>query len=249
MQIKTDENGVVALDNGLPVYIKDDGTESPFDAKATLASITRLNAEARDHRKRADAAEARLKDFDGLDDPAAARKAMETLGNLDAKKLIDAGEVDKVKSEITKVWQTKLDEATTKANGIEKQLYNEMIGGGFSRSKFVQEKMAIPADMVQSHFGRFFSVNEGQVVAQDTTGNPIYSATRPGELAAFDEALSILVSQYPNKDHILKGAGSSGGGATGGSGGKTMKRSEMSPTDVREYTAKHGRDAYLQLPK
>jgi hypothetical protein len=47
-------------------------------------------------------------------------------------------------------------------------------------------------------------------------------------VAKFDEALEILIDQYPYRDSILKSTGASGGGAQGGSGGgsggKTMSR-------------------------
>ena len=35
-------------------------------------------------------------------------------------------------------------------------------------------------------------------------GNEIYSRSRPGEKADFEEALEALVGAYPNKDAILK---------------------------------------------
>ncbi|MCS5880838.1 hypothetical protein LNP17_13745 [Klebsiella variicola subsp. variicola] len=46
-----------------------------------------------------------------------------------------------------------------------------------------------------------------------SSGNKIYSRSKPGELAAFDEALEFLVEQYPQKDHILKASGNQGGGS------------------------------------
>lgn len=44
-----------------------------------------------------------------------------------------------------------------------------------------------------------------------------------------------MVSQYPNKDKILKGSGASGGGASGGSGGaagaKSITRAQFDAMD------------------
>lgn len=45
--------------------------------------------------------------------------------------------------------------------------------------------------------------------------NPIFSATDHGNHAGFEEALSVMVSQYANKDAILKRSGASGDGAAG----------------------------------
>lgn len=224
MKLKLDEQGHAVLQDSKPVYIHDDGKEVAFDAPGTVATITRLNAEAKTHREGKEAAEKLLKGFEGIEDGAAARKALEIVANLDAKKLVDAGEIEKVKGEISKAFQAQLDEANGKAQGFEQQLYAEKIGGSFARSQFIAEKMAVPADMVQATFGSSFKIEEGKVVAYDAQGQKIFSRSRPGELADFNEALETLVSQYPHRDHILKSSGANGGGApNGGGGSKTTK--------------------------
>lgn len=217
MKLKLDENGHVVVQDGKPVYVEDDGAEVAFDAPGTRSTITRLNAEAKDNRLRAKAAEDAIKAFEGIDDPAAAKKALETMANLDAKKLVDAGEIEKVKGEISKAFQTQLDEANGKAQTFEQQLYAEKIGGSFARSKYIADKLAVPADMVQATFGQSLKIEDGKVVAYDAQGQKIFSRSRPGELADFDEAIETLVSQYPHRDHILKGSGATGSGALNGS--------------------------------
>lgn len=235
MKLKLDEQGHVVVQDGRPVYIHDDGKEVAFDAAGTVATITRLNSEAKGHRERAEAAEKGLKAFDGIDDAEAARKALATMANIDAKKLIDAGEVERVKAEIAKSYDARLNEATTKNQTLEQQLYGEKIGGSFSRSKLIADKLAIPADMVQARFGQAFKIEDGKTVAYDAHGNKIYSRARPGELADFDEALDALIEQYPYKDHILKSSGASGGGAqgggNGGGGSKTLNRTNFDALD------------------
>lgn len=221
MKLKLDENGNAVLQDGKPVYVHDDGKEAAFDAPGTVATITRLNAEAKSHRERAETAEKTVKAFEGIEDPAAAKKALATVANLDAKTLVDAGEIEKVKSEISKAFQLQLDDMTGKANGFEQQLYAEKIGGSFARSQFIAEKMAVPADMVQATFGNNFKIEEGKVVAYDAQGQKIFSRSRPGELADFNESLETLVSQYPHRDHILKSSGANGGGAPNGGGGNS----------------------------
>ncbi|ABX35878.1 conserved hypothetical protein [Delftia acidovorans SPH-1] len=219
MKLKLDSNGAVVLQDGAPVYIKDDGTEIAFDGAKAFAKIGELTGQSAAYRKRFEDAESKLKGFEGIADPDAARKALETLQSLDQKKLIDAGEVEKVKAEISKAFQAQLDAANGTASKLEQQLYAEMIGGSFARSKFALDKLAIPPDLVQAYFGKAFSIEEGKVVAKDANGNKLYSAASPGDLAGFDEALEMLVNQYPGKDHILKGSGASGSGAQGGHGG------------------------------
>lgn len=221
MKLKLDADGHVVLQEGKPVYVKDDGTEVAFDAPGTIAAIGKLNAEAKTHRERAEAAEGKLKGFEGIDDPAKAREALNTLANLDAKKLVDAGEIERVKGEISKGFQTQLDSEKSAREKAEARLHREMVGGSFVRSKYAAEKLAIPPDLVEAYFGRHFKVEDDAVVAYDANGQKLYSHSNPGALAGFDEALSILVNQYPSKDSILKGTGGHGGGAGGsaGSGG------------------------------
>lgn len=226
MKLKLDANGNVVVQDGKPVYTKDDGTDVAFDAVGTTQAITRLNGEAMGHRERADKAEKAIKAFEGID-PAAAAQALDTVAKLDQKKLIDAGEVDRVKADITKNWETKVSTAEARAQQLEQQLNGELIGGNFARSKVVAEKLAIPADLVQAAFGSAFKVEDGRVVAYDKQGQKIYSASNPSELAGFDEALDSLVSAYPNKDQILRGTGASGSGASGSSGGSQQPRGDL----------------------
>lgn len=221
MKLKTvevDGKQYAEIQDGKPVYVEDDGKEVAFDAVGTRSTITRLNAEAKQHRERAETAEKTAKAFEGIEDAAAARKALEIVANLDAKRLVDAGEVEKVKQEIAKGYQAQLDEANGKAQTLEQQLYGEKIGGSFARSKVIAEKLAVPADMVQATFGNRFKIEDGKVVAYDANGNKIFSRARPGELADFDEALETLVDSYPYRDTILKSSGANGGGAPNGNG-------------------------------
>ncbi|HHL2868178.1 TPA: hypothetical protein ACQ42N_003730, partial [Acinetobacter baumannii] len=92
----------VTNEQGHPVYIHDDGKEVGFDAPRAISKIDELGTEAKNHRLAKEQAEASLKAFEGIDDPAAAKKAIETLKNFDDKKLVDAGEVEKVKAEAIK---------------------------------------------------------------------------------------------------------------------------------------------------
>jgi hypothetical protein len=235
MKLLLDANGNVVVRNGKPVYVHDDGKEVEFDAPATVQTISRLNGEAKSHRERAEAAEGSLKTFEGITDPAAARKALETVQNLDHKKLVDAGDVEKVKAEAIKAVEEKYAPIVKKAETLEQALYSEKIGGSFSRSKAIVEKFAIPADLVQARFGSAFAIEDGKIVAKDQSGNKIFSRSRPGELADFDEALEVLVDQYPYKDQILKGSGASGGGAgasnAGAGGKKTITRAQFEALD------------------
>lgn len=243
MKLKLDENGHVVVSDGKPVYVNDDGKEIAFDAPGTLQSISRLNGEAKSHRERAEAAETSLKAFEGIADPKAAIKALEVIKNLDDKKLVDAGEVDKVRAEAIKAVEEKYAPIVKERDDLSGRLIAEKVGGSFARSKFIADKLNIPADMVESRFGSSFKLEGDSVIAYDKAGNKIFSASNPGEPAGFDEALGILVEHYPYKDQILKGTGASGGGSTGGNGGaggKTISRAQFESLCPQDQSSQIG---------
>lgn len=236
MKLKLDANGNAVLQDGKPVYVHDDGKEIPFDAAAAVQKIGQLNGEAKSHRERAEAAETKLKGFDGIDDPAAAIKAMATVKNLDDKKLVDAGEVEKVKAEAIKALEEKYAPIVKENETVKGQLNTHLIGGAFASSKFIAEKFAAegPAgvEIARALFANNFKVEDGKVVASDASGNKLYSRARPGELASAEEAIELLVDAYPHKNSILKSSGASGGGASNGGGGggggkQTMTRAQF----------------------
>jgi hypothetical protein len=220
MKIKTveiDGQTYAALADGKPVYVHEDGKEIPFDAAQTVATISRLNAEAKSHRERAEAAESSLKGFDGITDAAAARKALETVQNLDARKLVEAGEVERVKAEAIRAVEDKYAPILKERDSLQSALVAEKVGGSFARSKLIADQLAIPPDLVEARFGSQFKLEDGRVVAYDKSGNKLYSRSNPGEVADFDEALGIIIDAYPHRDSILKSSGASGGGASNAS--------------------------------
>jgi hypothetical protein len=249
MPFKYDADGHIVTQevNGqkLPVFVNAGGAETPFDGDGTVATISRLNGEAKSHRERAEKAETSLRAFEGITDPDAAMKALNTVQNLDAKKLVDAGEVEKVKNQAIQSIRAEYEPVVKERDALKSDLFNEKIGGAFARSKFIGEKVAIPADFVQATFGKHFTIEGGNIVAKDASGNQLFSPTRHGEPANFEEALSILVESHPQRDSILKGSGASGGGAQGGGGGgsgkRTVTRAQFNALDPADQ-AKLGRD-------
>lgn len=238
MKLKTIEvNGstYAEVKEGKPVYVGEDNSETTYDPVAMHQTINRLNGEAKSHREAKETLAQQIKDFEGID-PAAARKALETLSGLDQKKLIDAGEVDKVKSEISRTYEEKLKAANDRAQKLENDYAQEKTAGAFASSKFVKEKLAIPADMVQATFGNNFKFQDGKLTPVDSSGNPIYSNANPGEIASFDEALEIVVSKYHSRDAILKGSGNSGSGANSPdqSGKRVVTRDQFQKLPAQE---------------
>lgn len=239
MKLKLDAQGNVVTKevNGqkLPVYVHDDGREIEFDAAGAMTKIATLNGEAKDHRTAKEAAEAKLAAFEGIEDPAAAKKALETVKTFTGKQALTIEEIElKVKERVTGAVQATEDKYKPIVESeakLKDELYNEKIGGSFARSKFIAEKLAVPAGMIQATFGKQFTVVNGKVVAKDANGKEILSKAKPGELADFDEALETIVGGYEHKAAILKGIGASGGGSHGGGGGGSggVDLSSLSP--------------------
>lgn len=251
LKLKLDANNAAVLQDGKPVYIKDDGSEVAFDAEGTIGTITRLNAESKSHRERAESAEGKLKAFESIADPSAAIKALEIVKNLDDKKLVDAGQVETVRAQAVKAIEDKYAPVVKERDELKTMLNGERMSNTFAKSKYIAEKLAIPADIAMAKFGSQFSIDGAKIVAKDAAGNVIYSPSRPGEVADFDEAMQVLVDGYAYRDTILKGAGHSGGGAGGksGTGGKqTYTRAQfdqLTPTEKASVAQKMGKGEVL----
>jgi hypothetical protein len=249
MKLKIDDSGHAVLSDGKPIYVHGDGREIVFDGAQAFAKIGQLTGENTDYKKRFTEAESRLKAFEGIEDPSAAIKALETIKNVDEGKLVAAGKVEEIKAAAARAAQEQVA-AAAKASAQREQelsallekrtaeLNDHMIGGGFSSSKFIAEKLAIPAELARAYFGKNIKIEDGAIVPYDNSGNKIYSPTRPGEIANFDEGVEALVLSCPFRDQILKGSGASGSGATtsttNANGKKSVNRTQfdaMSPAD------------------
>lgn len=238
---KLDADGKIEMKDGNPVYLKEDGSEAVIEGN----TISRLNGEAKANRERAEAAEMKAKAFDGLD-PVAAKKALDTLKNIDQKKLIDAGEIERVRDEISKNFTAQITERDEKLSASQKKLDKMMLDNAFASSNFVRERVAVPPEMFRSFFGNNFKIEDEKIIAHDASGNKIYSTKRIGELADVDEAFEILVASYAHKDSILKAQNQSGSGNNGGGGSRGGVRS-MTRADFEKLTpAKQAEAAGLQ---
>jgi hypothetical protein len=236
---KTDADGKLEVNaDGDPIYIDSAGAEKSVGA----STISTLNAEAKQHRTRAETAEASLKKYEGID-PEAAKTAIETVGKMDAKQLIDAGEVDRVKAEIAKGYDGQISERDKTIADLTTQRDSLTRVAAFGQSEFLKERIAVPADMVQATFGNNFKVEDGKLVPYGADGNKLYSPKRVGEPASVDEAFEILINAHPHKDMILKAPDASGSGNTGGGGNRGGKRTvaradfEKLPPDQQAATA------------
>jgi hypothetical protein len=217
----------LALDaKGNPIWVDANGGERALEGDA----VTRLNSEAKLLRTRAETAEAALAPFKDID-PVAAKKAIDTIKNIDAKKLIDAGEVDKVRNEISAQFTAQLAEKDKALTTVSGELDNMRVNSVFANSEFVRENVAMPREFFEAAFRPHFKPVDGKVQAYDKSGNPVYSRKSPGAIADPEEALEILVDTHPQKSTILKAADHSGSGNNGNGGNRngmrTLRRGEF----------------------
>ncbi|RUW55601.1 hypothetical protein EOA32_00855 [Mesorhizobium sp. M1A.F.Ca.ET.072.01.1.1] len=219
---KLDKDGKIEMRDGNPIYLDSSGNETAIEG----GTISRLNAEAKNHREAKERAEADLNKFKDaagkLIDPTTALKAIETVGKLDAKKLIDSGEVDKLKEQIKGELTAQLTEKDNKIKEQAGVIDTMTLNAAFSSSKFIQDRIAVPADMFRSTFSKHFKVEDGKVVPYGADGNKILSSNPNnfGNPADLDEALEKIVDTYAGKDAILKAPNASGSGNGGGGGGR-----------------------------
>lgn len=234
---KAADGKTIEMKDGNPIWINADGSEAVMQGDA----IKRLNDENRIVRERAESAEMKAKAFDGLD-AAAAKEALDKLKKIDQKKLIDAGEVDKLKDDMKKEFTGQIGDLQKSNETLQQRLDQREIDFVFAGSEFIRDRVAIPRDLFEGSMRKHFSMKDGKLEIKDASGNVIRSKKNIGELAAPDEALEMLIDMRPDKDAILKanvGGGSGNNGAGGGRGGAaTMKRADWEKLAPHEQAAK-----------
>lgn len=232
MKLKLNDQGFAVVQDGKPVYVDDAGTEIPFDAPAAMQKITELNSEAKKHRLEAKEAKEKLATFEGIEDPAAAIKALQFAQSMEGKKVMDDEAIQKLVANAVKPVQEKaaaLEAAMAEKDG---HIYKLEVSNRFQSSPFIKEKSIIPPDMLEATFGKNFKIENGRVLAFDGSGNQIFSKVKPGEPAEFDEAMQALFDSHPLKDSLYKASGASGSGAEGSKGGGSADRfANLKPTD------------------
>ena len=201
------ENGNIKVTDGRPT-VKDGDKVYGVDAIGAAATITSLHAESAGHRKEAKEAKGALLKFGNID-PAEATSALELVASMGDDHKV---EVENLKKEMNNTWQSKLAEKDTTIAGLEKQLFGATVTSKFATSEVVKSTV-LPPDVAAAVFGSNFKPDGS---ATDSSGNPIYSKAKPGELAGFEEALQVLIDNYPSKNAILKGSGANGSGGQGG---------------------------------
>jgi hypothetical protein len=230
LTLKLTDEGVVELtEQGLPIWVDQDDKEVVFDVAKLYNDKRAANAESASRRKRIDELDKQLTElhekYQGLD-VEEAKKALETLQNIDQQKLMDTEGVESVKrqmkeafnAELTKErekWEKDLKEKSETLEMKGGQIRNLLVKNAFVSSEFLREKTLLTPEIAYAYFGNHFVIQEvdGQPTAIGRlNGENILSKRNPGELAEPEEAIEIIIDKYPNKERILKGNVQAGSG-------------------------------------
>lgn len=170
----------------------------------------------------------KLETYGGLD-PVKAKEALDLVGKIDQKKLLDAGKVDEVVAERVKHMRAEFDTELKKREELignqSKQLETLIIDSAVNAA-------AVSAGVLPSAVGdvllrakTVFRVKDGAAAAFNEKGEVRYDVdgTTPLSIQGW---MKSLKKEAP---HLFPG--SSGGGAHGGRGGGHQDMSKLSPTD------------------
>lgn len=79
------------------------------------------------------------------------------------------------------------------------------VANAFMGSRFANRDAKVPADMLKAMFSDSYRLEDGNLIAYDAKGEKVYSRQRPGNVADFEESLSLLVHGSEHRDFILHG--------------------------------------------
>jgi hypothetical protein len=233
-KLTADKKAIEINDKGLPVVIDTDkdNEELGLDAIHLFELRPQLENQVKQLKESSQKNKEVLNLFKGVKPEEIpkwvtdAKKALETVDNLDKGQLVKAKEVEDIKRQAQENMQAEIEgirqsyeekiqsfgEAQAKDADT---IYKLMVKDQFVNSKFVDSTLAMTTVGAQRYFKDNFKVEENEkgeriVVGYFDDGSKVYSKARAGELADFEEALSLLVEKSPEKDSLLKGKSQSG---------------------------------------
>jgi len=260
--ILNDEEKVVGIavnEKGLPIMLSEDGTETGIDAIHLLAKVPALQEEAKGHRLNAKTIQDELdvfkEKFSGIEDPTKALEALTKMQDIDGQKLIDANDAETLRKQLQDAHDKELvtlkgayEAKTGEYDGIistmQSDLFDALVLQKFNSSPWFSgetPKTNLFPEVAKDHFGKYFKVEKdstgkstviGYHMDGESSGQKIFSMERPGELAGFNEAISIIIDRHPQKELILKA--SHGGGAGGSDGGSNLSKLDKMKKELTE---------------
>lgn len=247
LTLKRDEEtqAPAITEDGKIIYLDDNGAELPLDPAAMYQKINDLGKQNKTDRTNYTTLRNKYKLFEGIEDldtwKTEADSALETVKNFNEKDWLEASKVEALKKDMKDAYDTKLSAKDTAMADLQKahqmaiqakdsQIRSLMVSTKFASSSYFngeKRKTNLNPEIAEAYFGKHFKVEqEGEKTflrAYDVHGDVINSKLNPGEPADFEEAMGIIINNYPGKDSILIAPGG-GSGAPGGGG-------DMRPAD------------------
>jgi len=141
------------------------------------------------------------------------------------KKQLDKSTKERIES-VQKEFISKEEKYKNDLTDAESTIRKLMISDKFTASDFLKKNCDhVPADVIFANFGNRFKVEKDEdgnrrTVGYTPEGKPVYSITKTGDIADFEEAVSIMIREDKNAGFYLKGI--SGSGTGGGPGRANM---------------------------
>lgn len=244
LKINEETKAPVVTDEGKIIYINPDGEELPLDPPMMYEKIQTMGKDNQKDREKYRAMRDKFSIFDSIEDivkwKEEAETALQTVANFNEKDFLKADKVEQLKKDINSAWEDKIrqkEQAQAEKDKVamdlvakkDAQIRSLLVSNQFAGSSFfngADSKTLLPPDLAESYFGKYFKVEESDdgnlsIKAYNEMGDIITSKLNPGEPAAFEEAIGMIIDRYPRKDQILRASagGSGGGGGIGGGGG------------------------------
>lgn len=199
------------------------GQKKPSDTEAALLKDVMTKKKALETTKAAlEQANARLKDFDGLD-VAKVRKLLADAEAAEEAAAVAKGDYEKLKTKMAESHATEkntllaqIEAANGQATALQKQIAELTVGGAFTGSAFIPE-LTLPVNKARALYGAHFEFKDGAVVGFDKPAGaadraPLVDAA--GTPLSFDAALKQIIDSDPDSEHLYRsklkpGAGSS----------------------------------------
>lgn len=247
----------IAVKDGHPIWVYDDGNESPFDAGSALKKISEVNTESKNRKLKIKELEASYEPFKNIGNPVEyLSKANSAITTIDDFKDKEADKIASIKKGLENEYKALADASKlsyeTKMNELNKSIEDKdliintsVIKNILTNSKFIKEKTTMTAFQAFDSFAKNFIVKDTNAIAVRDNGEKIFSLKNAGSNASAEEALEILISERPDRDFLLK-ANATGGGTTqqgGILGRKTILRfnfDELSPSEQTKYIKEGG---------
>lgn len=266
MKLKLDKDGHAVLQDGMPVYQYDDGTEQPLDAAATIkifeTKISNLSEEKDRHFNDKKKAEEKVKAY-GKIDPETAQKHFKLAKQLEGKQLVDEHGLEQYQKQWTeevtanineerdnerKQWEAEKEEYTGNLKNLESIVYDLAVTNQFSNHPYFSgetPKTFYKPDHAAKIFGDRFKVDIGKgkvkVYAVDSDGKQLLSKKSHGEIASFNEAVELIVQGEAEHHDIFRASTRRGPGVGGNLQGSFNAPGATGRDKIKAGLSKHFR--------